>query len=176
LIDEGLRHTSSAVADIAPRDEVEKQYARIGDLSAASAPAGQPAIKSGAVIERRMVGPMSWAADASAVIVPVAVELEFAAGIWPGVRVVFLSKADKASATSWAGVEACAQVRNPAAPTVEPVGFTVVSRSDATDPHKSVISVRVSAEDAKSIAALSDGVWHPVVVPDGAHLCAPPQK
>jgi hypothetical protein len=173
LIDEGLKHTSSPVESIAPRGEVEKQYARTG--APFTAP-GEAAIKAGSVIERRMVGPMMWVPNTSEVIVPVAVEPELAAGISPEVRVVFLLKADKAAAPVWAGVGTCASGGNPA-PAADPAGFTVVSRSDGTDPHKSVVSVRVSPKDAKWVAALSDGVWHPVVIPAGdKELCAPALK
>jgi hypothetical protein len=160
LLSEGLRHTAISIDEIAPRGEIGNQYARANG------------IKAGSVIERRMIGPAMWAADSSVAVVPVAVDPEFAAGVLPGMRVVFMTKVDKQSL--WAGISGCGVSTKAPLLSSETPGFIVLSKSDGSDTHKAVVAVRITQKDTKSIIALSDGVWRPIVVATGAEtMCIP---
>jgi hypothetical protein len=177
LINEGLHHTTVAVDAIAPRGEIANQYARLDGMASALTNGGAPridtpVIRAGTVIERHMVGPTVWVADAAEAIVPVAVDPEFAAGVLPGSRVVFMAKLEKTPV--WQGVPKCGVAAKESTLAPQSLGYIVVSKTEGTDTHKAVIAVRINQREAASMLALSDGVWRPIVItPSKEKMCIP---
>lgn len=162
LIDDGLRRTSIDIADIAVRRNLIGQYLHTTSPPMALACSADAAIHAGTILERQMVGPPLWKpAVGSTAAVPVAVDPEFAAGLKPGMRVVFARKVDKAM--MWAGASPCPEAGK-ARQTSYGSGYPVLFRINGSDKSKAIVVVEVPNPELHTNGELLDGTWRPVVV------------
>lgn len=163
LIDDGLRRTSIDIADIAVRRNLTGQYLHATSPPTALACSADAAIHVGTILERQMVGPPLWKpAVRSTAAVPVAVDQEFAAGLKPGMRVVFARKVDKSMV--WAGASPCPDAGKAREQAPYGSGYPVLLKINGSDKSKAIVVVEVPNRELHTGAELLDGAWRPVVV------------